>query len=92
MQIYGPAQVHGPQSIGAPHTARAARFSSPAESTTIQDEVHISDAARMLEQAKAAPDIRQDKVQAIRAQIASGSYETAGKLDVAVSRLLDEIG
>jgi hypothetical protein len=31
-------------------------------------------------------------VQSIRAQIASGTYETTGKLDVAVNRLLDEIG
>jgi anti-sigma28 factor (negative regulator of flagellin synthesis) len=42
--------------------------------------------------AKQAPDIRQDRVNSIRAQIASGTYETAGKLDTAVSRLLDEIG
>ncbi len=62
------------------------------ESTKIQDEVNISDAARLVEQAKQAPDIRQDRVQAIRAQIASGTYETAGKLNVAVDRLLNEIG
>ncbi len=47
---------------------------------------------RLVEQAKQAPDIRQDRVQSIRAQIASGTYETAGKLDTAVNRLLDEIG
>ena len=65
---------------------------SQVESPKIQDEVNISDAARLVEQAKQAPDIRQDRVQAIRAQIASGTYETPGKLDTAVSRLLDEIG
>ena len=92
MQIYGPAQVHGPQGIGAPHMIRAARNSSPVESSAIQDEVNISDTARLVEQAKQAPDIRQDRVNSIRAQIASGTYETPGKLDVAVSRLLDEIG
>jgi flagellar biosynthesis anti-sigma factor FlgM len=62
------------------------------ESPKIQDEVNISDTARLVEQAKQAPDIRQDRVQAIRAQIASGTYETSGKLGTAVSRLLDEIG
>ena len=70
----------------------AARSASPVESTNIQDEVSISDTARMVEQVKQAPDIRQDRVQSIRAQIAAGTYETTGKLDVAVSRLLDEIG
>jgi negative regulator of flagellin synthesis FlgM len=62
------------------------------ESPGIHDEVNISDAARLVEQVKQAPDIRQDRVQSIRAQIASGTYETPGKLDVAVNRLLDEIG
>jgi negative regulator of flagellin synthesis FlgM len=62
------------------------------ESPKIQDEVNISDAARLVEQVKQAPDIRQDRVQSIRAQIASGTYETPGKLDKAVSQLLDEIG
>ncbi len=99
MQIYGPAQVHGPQAISGPHTARAAKSSSPVESSAIYDEVNISDSAhsvfdsaRLVEQAKQAPDIRQDRVNSIRAQIASGTYETSGKLDTAVSRLLDEIG
>ena len=71
---------------------RASRPASSVESASIQDEVHISDTARMVEQVKQAPDIRQDRVQAIRAQIAAGTYETQGKLDGAVSRLLDEIG
>ena len=92
MQIYGPAQVHGPQAISAPHVTRAANSTSNVESPRIQDEVNISDTARLVEQAKAAPDIRQDKVQSLRAQIASGTYETPDKLDGAVSRLLDEIG
>ena len=38
------------------------------------------------------PDIRQGRVSAIKAAIASGTYETADKLNTAVSRLLDEIG
>ena len=94
MQIYGPAHVHGPQAVSAPHTNRvAASSTSQVELPNIQDEVNISDAARMAEQVKQAPDIRQDRVQAIRAQIASGTYDPTGsKLDTAVSRLLDAIG
>ena len=75
MQIYGLAQVHGPQAISAPHTARAASSASQVESANIQDEVNISDMGRLVEQAKQAPDIRQDRVQSLRAQIASGTYE-----------------
>jgi negative regulator of flagellin synthesis FlgM len=91
MQVYGPAHLHGPQAVSAPHATRAARSNPQVESPKIQDEVNISDAARLVEQVKQAPDIRQDRVQSIRAQIAAGTYETNGKLDTAVSRLLDEI-
>jgi len=92
MQIHGPTQLHGAQPINAPHSARV---SPPAERTfspQIQDEVSISDAARLAEQVRQMPEIRQELVDRIRAQIASGSYETPEKLDLAVERLLDEIG
>ena len=53
-----------------PRIRRGLRQStSQVESPTIQDEVNISDAARLVEQAKQAPDIRQDRVQAIRARL-----------------------
>ncbi len=94
MQVYGPTHLHGAQPINPPH-AHAASPTPPvsdASSSPISDEVQISDAARMIEQAQQLPDVRQDRVAAIRAQIAQGTYETPDKLDVAVSRLLDEIG
>jgi negative regulator of flagellin synthesis FlgM len=90
MQVYGPAHLHGPQAISSPHVTRASQ-PTQAESMPIRDEVNISDAARLVEQVHQAPDIRQDKVDSIRAQIAGGTYETPDKLDVALSRLLDEI-
>lgn len=92
MHIYGPSQLHGPQSISAPHVSRASQPAQRLESAPIQDELQISDAARLVEQAKAAPEMRMDRVNEIRRQIASGTYETQDKLDVAVSRLFDEIG
>ena len=65
---------------------------SSSTAPSVNDEVSISDAAQQLEQIRQLPDIRQDRVDAIRSQIASGTYETADKMDVALSRLLDEIG
>ena len=58
----------------------------------INDEVEISEAAKLADKLGDVPEIRQDRVQQIRAQIAEGTYETQEKLDIAVSRLLDEIG
>jgi len=92
MQIYGPSQLHGPQSIAAPHGARPAQPMVRPEAAQIADEVDISEAARLVEQTQLMPDIRQDRVDAVRRQIAEGVYETSDKLDVALERLLDEIG
>lgn len=92
MQVYGTTQLHGAQPLTAPHSARV---NTPAERTysaPVQDEVHISDAARLTEQVRDMPEIRQELVDRIRAQIASGTYETSAKLDAAVEGLLDEIG
>ena len=85
MHIYGPSQLHGPQSIAAPPGARPAQSMTRPEAPQIADQVDISDAARSLEQ-------RQDRVEAVRQQIAEGTYETPARLNAAIERLLDEIG
>jgi negative regulator of flagellin synthesis FlgM len=92
MHVYGPVQLHGPQHIGAPHSARASRPVEPAAGSPIQDELQISDAAQFVDQMRDLPDVRMDKVAQIKAQIANGTYETADKVDIALDRLLDEIG
>lgn len=92
MHIYGPASLHGPQQIGAPHTSRLSKPSAPNQSGPIQDELQISDAARLLDRVGDVPEVRQDRIDQIRAEIAEGSYETQEKLDIAIERLLDEIG
>ena len=90
MQIYGPSGVHGAQPITAPHTRRV---DGPQSTSSVQpqDEVQISSSASLVDQVHQMPDIRQDRVAALRAAIADGSYETADKLDSALSSLLDEI-
>jgi negative regulator of flagellin synthesis FlgM len=92
MQIYGPSQLHGAQQISPPHTSRVAQSSATADAAPIQDEVNISDAARIADASNQTSGIRQDRVDAIRAQIANGTYETPEKLNTAMERLLDQIG
>ncbi len=89
MQIYGPAQLHGPQTISSPH-ARTSGVGQAAPAQSTQDEVQISDAGRLVDMANQAPDIRQDRVNSIRAQIAAGTYETPDKMSAALNRFLDE--
>lgn len=94
MQIFGTGQVHGPQTIQKPHqnysNAPAQRTDAPA--TTEIDQLDISPEAQLASQVRDIPDVRQDVVDRIRGEIRSGTYETDAKLDVALSRLLDEIG
>ncbi len=92
MQIYGPSQLHGAQQIPAPHTSRVAGSAATSAAAPIQDEVNISDAARIADASNQTAGIRQDRVETIRAQIANGTYETPEKLNAALERLLDQIG
>lgn len=54
------------------------------------DQLEISAEAQMIGQSSG--DVRADRVAEIKAQIVSGQYETAAKMDIAMSRLLDAIG
>ncbi len=90
MQIYGPAQLHGPQSINSPHL-RNQPVESAGSAASSQDVVQISDAGRLMDMANGLPAVRQDRVDAIRSQLANGTYETADKLNVALDRMLDEL-
>ncbi len=92
MQVFGPTHVHGAQPLNAPHTSRVSQTPASNSASPVQDELSISDAARAVDQVGQIPDMRMDRVQQIRAQIAEGNYDTPEKLDIAVGRLLDEIG
>lgn len=91
MHIHGPAHLHGPQPISGPHNSKPASAAKPPQPSPIVDELQISDVARLVEQAHQLPDIRLERVEAIRAEIAAGTYETPEKLEIAISRLLDEL-
>ena len=54
------------------------------------DQLDISAEAQLMSTQATGTDIRADRVADIRAQIASGQYETPEKLDAAMSRMFDE--
>ena len=92
MQIYGTTHLHAAQPLNAPHRMAPAQASPQSRGTYGVDQLDISPEADFVNQVHDLPDIRADKVAAIKAQIAAGTYETDAKLDIALSRLLDEIG
>ena len=62
-----------------------------ARSTPDADRVELSEHAKLLSRALDLPEIRVDLVQSVRAELASGEYETGQKLDAAAESLLREL-
>jgi anti-sigma28 factor (negative regulator of flagellin synthesis) len=91
MNIWGVFSTQGSQGVGAVKGLEAAQAAAQQQGVgEVQDAVTLSvDAVRS---ADAAADIRLDRVNAIRAAIADGSYETPEKLDLALERLLERLG
>ena len=77
----------------APETVavNAPRAEQSAPAVRPSDRVDISDRARLLSRLAALPETRADLVDNIRRQIADGTYETADRLDKAVSSLLSDL-
>lgn len=92
MEIYGPSRIDSAQSIRATQHVRSIEPQTSAESIHGMDQIDISPEAELVSRVGDLPDIRADKVAEIRAQIEAGIYETDEKMDVALGRLLDEIG
>ena len=66
--------------------------SSPAQTskTTKSDQVEISTAGLLLARLRAMPDIRNEKVEAIRQQIMHGTYVTEDKVAKATDNLVSD--
>jgi|TARA_B100000700_G_scaffold39076_1_gene39117 negative regulator of flagellin synthesis FlgM len=98
MQING---INGAQSVNPTNQVESAKATQATSITNPTDQVEISVEAEMnsptvemIEQLQVQdlPEIRTDRVAQIREAIESGTYETEEKLDIAIDRLLDEIG
>jgi negative regulator of flagellin synthesis FlgM len=91
MEIYGAGGTQGPQPI----YPRLAAFSLDAGQTVHagapRDHVEISPLGQMLDGIGQLPEIRHERVDEIRRQLATGSYETPEKLELALDRMLDEL-
>lgn len=89
--VHGPAPLSGPE--GIPSRIQRSQPASPAERASGQgpDRVEISDVAKWKARLAEVPAVRQDLVDAIRAQIEAGTYESADKIGAAAGKILDEL-
>ncbi|MGA0040635.1 MAG: flagellar biosynthesis anti-sigma factor FlgM [Pirellulales bacterium] len=91
MQIWGINNTQAASSVRGVESAESAKAGLQQPLGEVHDAVALSVDGVSAADATAG-DIRMDRVQAIRAAIADGSYETAEKLDIALDRLLESIG
>ncbi|GAF82989.1 unnamed protein product, partial [marine sediment metagenome] len=75
-----PVELTGPTEVDNAQIA-------PAE---ISDVVEISDVARLAAQIQEIPDIRAELVERVKTEIQAGTYEAPERVDIAVSRLMEE--
>lgn len=90
MNIFGVFSTQGAQGVGAVKGVETAPVAAQQGVGEVHDAVTLSiDGVRA---AESVSEIRLDRVNAIRAAIADGSYETPEKLDIALDRLLERLG
>jgi len=89
MNVFGVFSTQGSQGIAALKGVEATKVASQQGVAEVRDSVTLSTEA--VRAADVASDIRFDKVAAIKAAIADGSYDTPEKLDIALDRLLERI-
>jgi negative regulator of flagellin synthesis FlgM len=87
--INGGNPVNRIQALKAFGANKPSSIDQPAQTRT-SDRVELSGLDGIMAKLK-TNDVRTDKVQAIRQQIAEGSYETPEKLDAAIERMMDDL-
>jgi negative regulator of flagellin synthesis FlgM len=92
MQIQGTNRIHSPQGINAPHFSTKMSGTQSTDRAGNADRVEISPAANAAIEASESGRVRTDLVNLIRGQIAAGTYDTPEKMNVAMERLLDQMG
>ena len=91
MEVYGAGGAQSPQPIFPRLAALGIDPGQTVQAGTARDHVEISPLGRMLDGISQLPDIRHERVEEVRQQIAAGTYETTEKLEIALDRLIDEM-
>ena len=90
MEINTTGGITGPDPI-QPQRTPANRIRAYSDSSPAADRAEISDHARFLSHLREVPPIRKEKVEELKSLIASGNYETPGRIAGAVEKLLEEL-
>ena len=88
MEVNGLGSIRSPFPVQPTRSAVGPAEVAGARPVSPQDAVEISPAGRMLEEAAQSSELRAERLAQIKAAIEDGSYETAEKLEAAISRMI----
>ena len=91
MEIFGAGGTQGPGPIYPRLAALGVDAGQTVHAGGPRDHVEISPLGQMLDGIGQLPEIRSERVEEIRRQLAVDRYETPEKLELALDRLLDEL-
>ena len=87
--IHGPIPPSGPEPI--PQRVPSVGPVRKADRGDPEDSVTISDVARLKAKLADLPEIREELVNSVRAEIEAGTYDTIDKVHIAAQKLLAEL-
>jgi len=88
MDVNGPAPIRPSiplQSVGATGNVSG---TSGSGAVVPQDQLQISDAARLMEEIDSTSELHQARLEQIKTEIQNGTYETPEKLEAALLKLM----
>jgi negative regulator of flagellin synthesis FlgM len=77
--------------ISRPESAAGVEKAQMSGPASPKDEVEISAVGKMLDDASRTPGIREQRLAEIKAAIEAGTYETPEKLELALSRMVEQL-
>ena len=90
----------GTMNVKKPGTADTSKIQKPARKAITAASAHHADTsgrtapaelAKWIEKVRNLPEVRQDLVERVKAEIAAGAYETPEKLQIAAERMLEDL-
>ena len=82
--------VSGAQPVQPNNRVNKAQKAYGAQPAAKADAAEISMEAKLLDKLRNVPEVRQEKVDALKAQIEAGTYDTPERIDAMVSKLLSD--
>ncbi len=89
MEIQGPGNINKAQRIGPTEPVNRAEKTEQSTPVSREDAVELTEISKLLSRLSSTPEIRHERVEAIRQEIERGDYLTDDKLNSAVNRLID---